>query len=106
MLSRERRTLLSLHQPSSGITILVIRRPNTNVAGAFLHDDAKDHALFNTDFGGLEDGVPDAADVLTAIAGLEHFGLVEVEDGFKVFPGFFAGEGRGWTGVGGKVAHG
>jgi hypothetical protein len=54
-------------------------RTDTYIAGALLHDDAENDALFNADFGGLEDGVPDTADVLAAIASLEHLGLVEVE---------------------------
>ena len=106
MLSWERRALLSLHQSSGRVSVLVVRSSDTNVASAFLHDDAKDHALFDTDFGGREDRVPDAANVLIAVAGLEHLGLVEVEDGFEVFPRLFARERGGRTGVGGEVAHG
>jgi len=97
MLTRECRALFSLHQASSSLNIVVCGSSNTDVTGAFLHDDAENDALFDADFGGFKDGVPDAADVFTGITSLEHFGLVGVEDFFEGFPGVHSWEAGGGT---------
>jgi hypothetical protein len=41
--------------------------------GAHLHDDGKDNSLLYTELGGLDHGIPDAADVLASVASGRHF---------------------------------
>ena len=103
MLSWKRRTFFSLHKPAGRVSVRVRGRAYAHVTGALLHDDAEDDAFFHAEFGGLEDGVVDATDVLAAVARLEHLGFVGVEDGVEVFPGLFAREGGGWAGVVGEA---
>ena len=95
MLPRKRRTLLRLHQPTRRVPIHIIRGSDPNITRALLHNNAEDDAFLDTQLGGLDDGVVDTADIFTAVACFQHFGLVEVEDGVKVFPGLLAGEGGG-----------
>jgi hypothetical protein len=64
-----------------------------------LHNDAENDALFNTNLGGLEDGIPDAANVLPAVASLEHLRLVEVEERLKVFPSLLTRKVGGGAGI-------
>lgn len=97
MLARKGGTLLGLHQATGSLSAWVGGSSNANVASALLHDDAEDYALFNPNLGCFEDGIPHAADVLTAVTGAKHLGLVEVEKSLKVFPCFLARECRGWA---------
>lgn len=99
MLARKPWALNSLHQPPSNIPILVPRTIHSNIAPRLLHDDTKDDALFDADLGSVDYGVEDAANILAAVAGLEHGGFVDVEEGVEVLPGGFGGEIRGGAGV-------
>jgi hypothetical protein len=92
MLARKDGTLISLHEAARGMGVLVIGSADADVASGLFHDDTEDDALFNTDFGGLEDGVVYGANVLAAIACLENLGLVDVEEHNEVFPRLLAGE--------------
>lgn len=44
MLARETRAAVALHEAGSGVAVHVHGGADTNVAGAFLHDDGKDDA--------------------------------------------------------------
>lgn len=57
-------------------------------------NDAKDHAHFDANIGGIGDAVLDVADGRVAVAGLEHCGLVDVEEIGGVFPCFLDGEAK------------
>ena len=94
MLSRERRTLFSLHQSTGRLAARIDGGSDSDVAGAFLHDYAEDHTFFHTDgLGGFVDSVVDSTDIFTAVSGLEHFGLVKVEYCVEVLPGLFTWKG-------------
>ena len=99
MLTWETRALLSLHQPSSRFAILILRAVDTDVATALLHDDAEDYALLDADvLRSIVDSIKDAANIFAAITGLQHCGLVDVEEGVEVLPGGIGREGRSWAG--------
>ncbi len=103
MLPRKPRTPITLHEPRRGVPIAVEGRLNTNVAGALLHDDAEDDALFDANLGALEDGVPDATDIRAGVARREHGRLVGVEDFLKCLPLAHGREVGGGSGVGSEA---
>ena len=99
MLARKSRATITLHETSSAMTICVDRGADAHIARAFLHDDAEDYALLDAELGALEHGVPNAADVLNRVTGLEHLGLVQVEDLLERLPLFRARKAGGGAGV-------
>lgn len=81
------------------MAVVVIGSGNADIASGLLHNDAEDDTLFNANFGGLKNGVVNAAYILAAIACLEHMGLVDIEESSKAFPRLLAGEGGGGAGI-------
>jgi len=86
MLTRKCRALFALHKATSGVVVHVFGSSDTNVAGAFLHDDAKNNSLFHAELGSLKYCVPDTSYILPAVASLEHLSFVCVEDGGEILP--------------------
>jgi hypothetical protein len=92
MLAGKDGALFSLHEAASGMGVWVIGTADADIASGPFHNDTEDDALFNTDFGGLKDGVVHAANFLTAIACLKNLGLVDIEERNEVFPRLLARE--------------
>ena len=88
MLARKGWAFFGLHETACWIAFVVIGSANSDIASGLLHNDAKDDTLFDTNLGGFEDGVVNAAHILATIACLEHLWLVDVEKRDKVFPCF------------------
>ena len=103
MSTRESWAFFRLHQAACWIVVLIPGSTDTDVASAFLHDDAENDTLLHTDLGGVVNGVEDTADVLAAVASLEHSRLVDVEESDEVFPCLLARKGRGWPREGCKA---
>ena len=98
VLAWETWALLSLHQSSSRFAISILRAVDTDVATALLHDDAEDYALLNADvLRSIVDSIKDAANIFAAVAGLQHCGLVDVEEGVEVLPRRLGRESRSWA---------
>lgn len=99
VLAGEAGAAVALHQAGSGVAVVVVGGLDTDVAGALLHDDGEDDALLDTELGTLDDGVPDAADVLAGVTSLLHGGLVGVEDILERLPLVHGREAGGRAGV-------
>lgn len=99
MFAREAGAAIALHETGRAVTIHVSGSAHADVAGALLHNDAEDDTLINAELCALLYRIPDAADVLASVAGLEHLGLVEVEDSLKRLPLVHGGEFGRRTGI-------
>lgn len=98
VLAGEARAAVTLHETSSAVAIGIDSGTNPHIATGLLHDHAEDDALVDAELCALFHGVPDAANILASVAGLEHLRLVDVEDLFEGLPLVHARELGGGTG--------
>jgi hypothetical protein len=92
MLTWEGWAFFSLHETACWIAIVVIGSANSDIASGLLHNDAQDDTLFDTNLGGFEDSVVNAAHILATVACLEHLWLVDVEERDEIFPCLLSGK--------------
>ena len=83
----------SYGEVSGGRTICIVRSSYASIAVALLHDNAENQTSINTEIGSgavhtsaSHDGVPDVANIIVVVAGIEHGLLVVVEKSIKVQP--------------------
>ena len=73
MLSLESWATITLHQARRLTPIWSGRGADTHISATLLDDDAEDDSLVNSDtLRRGTDGIPDEADILTGVAGLQH----------------------------------
>lgn len=83
----------ALHHTAGGdVVTRAVSSLDTNIAVALLHDDGENDALIDAELSALLDGVVDAADIFTSVAGGEHRLLVLVEHVVELNPFVNGGE--------------